>query len=131
VADGVLGLRRADGAASYFLVEFDRGHMPNLRRNLDQTSIGRKLALCHEGWKANRHVELFGVKELRVAIVTTSQARVDNMIKAVQDVTGGAGSNLFLFNDIGADCRGGSSCSRLDQWQGRGGETDRLSQCRY
>ena len=23
------------------------------------------------------------------------------MIKAVQDVTGGAGSNLFLFNDIG------------------------------
>jgi len=32
-------------------------------------TFGRKLALCHEGWKANRHVELFGAKQLRVAIV--------------------------------------------------------------
>jgi hypothetical protein len=99
VADGLFGLRRADGSASYFLLELDRGHMPNVRRNLDQTSIGRKVALYYQGWKANRHVELFGAKELRVAIVTTSPARVGHMIDAVKDITGGAGSNLFLLID--------------------------------
>ena len=97
VADGLFGLRRADGTAAYFLLELDRGHMPNVRRNLQQTSIGRKLALYYEGWKADRHVELFGVKELRVAIATTSLARVENMISAVKETTGGVGSNLFLF----------------------------------
>jgi hypothetical protein len=77
VADGLFGLRRADGTASYFLLELDRGHMPNMRfrGKLDQTSIGRKLVLYYEGWKTNRHVELFGVKQLRIAIVTTASAR--------------------------------------------------------
>ena len=99
VADGLFGLRRADGTASYFLLELDRGRMPNVRRNLEQTSIGRKLALYYEGWKTNRHVELFGVKQLRIAIVTTSPARVEHMISAVKETTGGGGSNLFLFID--------------------------------
>jgi hypothetical protein len=51
VADGLFGLRRADGTAAYFLLELDRGHMPNLRvrGKLEQTSIGRKLALYYEG----------------------------------------------------------------------------------
>jgi hypothetical protein len=103
VADGLFGLRRTNGTATYFLLELDRGHMPNVRGRgkLDQTSIGRKLAIYYEGWKADRHVELFGVKQLRVAIVTTSPARVENMIEAVMDVTGQAGSNLFLFIDRG------------------------------
>jgi hypothetical protein len=118
VADGLFGLRRADGTASYFLLELDRGHMPNVRRNLDQTSIGRKLALYHEGWKANRHVELFGVKELRVAIVTTSMARVENMIDAVEGLTGGGGSNLFLFIDRDRLTVGGSFAA--DWVSGRG-----------
>jgi len=99
IADGLFGLRRADGSASYFLLELDRGHMPNIRvrSKFEQTSIGRKLALYYEGWKTNRHVELFGVKQLRVAIVTTSPIRVEHMIDAVRQLTEGSGSNFFLF----------------------------------
>ncbi len=101
VADGLFGLRFPDDTASYFLLEFDRGHMPNLRRRgkLEQTSIGRKIGLYYDGWRAKRHVDLFGIKQLRIAIVTTSIARVTHMIDAVRDLTGGKGSNLFLFID--------------------------------
>ncbi len=101
VADGLFGLRHADGTAAYFLLELDRGYMPNIRvrSKYDQTSIGRKLALYHDGWKIDRHLELFGKKELRVAIVTTSPVRVENMIDVVKEMTGGSGSNFFLFVD--------------------------------
>jgi hypothetical protein len=103
VSDGLFGLHRADGTAAYFLLELDRGHMPNLRvrSKLEQTSIGRKLALYYEGWRTERHIEFFGVKQLRIAIVTTSPARVENIIEAVKELTGGIGSNLFLFIDSG------------------------------
>lgn len=99
IADGLFGLRRADGSASYFLLELDRGHMPNVRVRgaLEQSSIGRKVGLYYEGWKANRHVEQFGVKQMRVMIVTTSMARLANMIDVVMQLTGGSGSNFLLF----------------------------------
>ena len=45
----------------------------------------------------DRHVEQFGVKQIRVLTVTESSARVDHMIDAVHDITGGKGSNFFLF----------------------------------
>lgn len=99
ISDGLFGLRFSDDTAAIFLLELDRGHEP-LNRNrgrLEQTSIGRKLSLYYEGWKANRQVEQFGVKQLRVAFVTTSMARVANMVEAVKQMTGGTGSNLFLF----------------------------------
>jgi hypothetical protein len=41
------------------------------------------------------------VKQLRIAIVSTSPARVENIIDAVKELTGGIGSNLFLFIDSG------------------------------
>ncbi len=42
-------------------------------------------------------VEQFGVKQLRVLTVTTSARRIETMIDALHDVTGGKGSELFLF----------------------------------
>jgi Replication-relaxation len=101
VSDGVFGLRFADDTAAYFLLELDRGHMPNVRvrSKLEQTSIGRKLGIYYDGWRANRQVEQFGLKQLRVLIVTTSTARVANMIDVVKQMTGGAGSSFFLFID--------------------------------
>ncbi len=82
VSDSLFGLRFADDTAAYFLLELDSGHMPNLRvrSKLEQTSIGRKLGLYYDGWRANRQVEQFGLKQLRVLTVTTSMARVANMI---------------------------------------------------
>ncbi len=101
VADGLFGLRFADDTAAYFLLELDRGHMPNVRvrSKLEQTSIGRKLGIYWGGWRAGRQVEQFGVKQLRVLVVTTSMARVANMIDVVKQLTGGTGSNFFLFVD--------------------------------
>jgi len=101
VSDGLFGLRFANDTAAYFLLELDRGHMPNLRvqSTLEQTSIGRKLSIYYDGWRANRQEEQFGLKQLRVVIVTTSMARVANMIDVVKQITGGTGSSFFLFID--------------------------------
>jgi hypothetical protein len=46
-------------------------------------------------------VEQFGVKQLRVAIVTSSRERVQNMLAVVNEITEGRGSNFFLFVDRG------------------------------
>jgi hypothetical protein len=97
VADGLFGLMFADGTAAYFLLEVDRGSMPVLRSRFDQTSFKRKLHVYWEAWKAGRHVEHFGVKQIRVLTVTESRKRVDHMLDAVNELTNGRGSNFFLF----------------------------------
>lgn len=99
VPDGAFAVSFADGTASYFLVEIDRGTIPIVRNSLDHRSIARKLATYYEGWRAGRHVEQFGVKQLRVLFVTESPERVRNMLSAVDQITDGKGSNFFLFTD--------------------------------
>jgi len=99
VPDGLFALSFADGTASYFLFEIDRGTIPIVRNSLDHRSIARKLATYYEGWRANRHVEQFGVKQVRVLIVTESAERVKNMLSAIDQVTEGKGSNFFLLTD--------------------------------
>jgi hypothetical protein len=99
VPDGLFALSFADGTASYFLFEIDRGTIPIIRNSLDHRSIARKLATYYEGWRRNRHVEQFGVKQMRVLIVTESAERVKNMLVAIDQITGGKGSNLFLLTD--------------------------------
>ena len=99
VPDGLFALSFADGTASYFLFEIDRGTIPIVRNSLGHRSIARKLATYYEGWRANRHVEQFGVKQMRVLIVTESVERVKNMLAAIEQLTGGKGSNFFLLTD--------------------------------
>jgi hypothetical protein len=41
----------------------------------------------------------FGVKQVRVAMVTSSLERVQNMLDIVHELTDGRGSNFFLFAD--------------------------------
>jgi hypothetical protein len=107
IPDGLFALSFEDGTASYFLLEIDRGTIPIVRNSLDHRSIARKLATYYEGWRVNRHVEQFGVKQMRVLLVTESTARVQNMLSAVDQVTGGRGSNFFLFVDRSALSQGG------------------------
>ena len=104
IADGLFGLQFADGTAAYFLFEADRGSMPVVRSRFDQTSFQRKLKVYWEAWKAGRHVEHFGLKQIRVLTVTESVARVDHMIAAVGEITGGRGSNFFLFAEKSRFC---------------------------
>ena len=41
----------------------------------------------------------FGIEQLRVLTVTTSEKRIETMLDALRDVTIGKGSELFLFID--------------------------------
>lgn len=97
VPDGLFALSFVDGTASYFLLEIDRGTIPITRHSLDHRSIARKLATYYEGWRAGRHVEQFGVKQMRVLMLTSSAARMNNMLSVVRELTDGRGSGFFVF----------------------------------
>ncbi|WP_164933902.1 replication-relaxation family protein [Bradyrhizobium guangzhouense] len=102
VPDGLFGLSFPDGTTSYFLLEIDRGTIPLRRTDTYGTAAWRKniefkLRTYYEGWRADRHVEQFGVKQLRVLWVTSSRVRMENMIQIQKAVTDGRGSALFLF----------------------------------
>ena len=124
IADGLFGLEFSDGTASYFLLEVDRGSMPVVRSRFDQTSFKRKLHVYWEAWKKERHVEQFGVKQIRVLTVTDSRVRLDHMIDAVNEITDGKGSNFFLF----AEKSRISGVSPIDaHWTSGKGELIRLA----
>lgn len=97
VADGLFGLVFPDETAAYFLLEMDRGSMPVARSRFDQTSIKRKLAVYWEAWRQGRHADHFGIKQVRVLTVTDSAERADRMVQLVYELTGGRGSNFFMF----------------------------------
>ena len=97
--DGLFGLNFPDGTAAYFLLEFDRGTIPISRRGGDHRSIRRKLKTYYDGWRAQRHVEQFGLKQMRVLTITSSPERMRNMVGCVRDITEGKGSNFFLVVD--------------------------------
>jgi hypothetical protein len=110
IADDAFALVFDDGTASYFLVEIDRGQMPVRRgvRSREEVVAGKrrmrtyymaKLAGYYHGWRQRRHVEQFGVEQLRVLTVTTSEQRIETMLDALREVTNGKGSELFLFID--------------------------------
>ena len=99
VPDGLFGLTFADETAAYFLLECDRGSIPITRSVGDHRSFRRKLKTYYDGWRAQRHLEQFGVKQMRVLTVTTSRERVRNMVSAVHSITEGRGSKFFLFVD--------------------------------
>ncbi|MBS4082894.1 MAG: replication-relaxation family protein [Rhizobiales bacterium] len=108
VADDLFALVFPDQTASYFLVEIDRGQMP-VRRHGDssmeivdgkkrtRTHFKHKLATYYHGWRQRHHVQQFGIEQVRVITVTTSQQRIETMLDALREVTEGKGSDLFLF----------------------------------
>jgi hypothetical protein len=107
VPDGLFGLVFPDDTAAYFVLEVDRGTIPLLRKDVPGTpawrkSISYKLSTYWEGWKAQQHVSQFGVKQVRVAMVTSSPERVRNMLTVVGELTEGKGTNFFLFVDKAA-----------------------------
>lgn len=123
VPDGLFGLLFPDNTAAYFLLELDRGTIPISRRAGDHRSIRRKFKTYYDGWRAQRHVEQFGIKQMRVATVTSSRERVHNMIGAVRNITEGRGSNFFLFLDRGTLATGEPLCV---EWTTGKGEAIKL-----
>jgi len=100
VPDALFGLQVPGGGESYFMLEVDRGEMPVERyKNTYRTYFAKKMATYHEASRQQRHVYDLGIENFRVLTVTTGKGRVEKMLSALDIITGGKGSNLFLFVD--------------------------------
>jgi hypothetical protein len=100
VPDLVFGLDLADGSRRNFMVEIDRGTMPIMRSDPDQTCFARKMRVYLAAHAAKLHERQFGWKNFRVLTVTTDLSRMDTMTKALRQirVPHSAGASLFLFS---------------------------------
>lgn len=101
IPDYLFGLRQKNGTDTvYFFLEVDRGTMPVMRKNLNQTSFYRKLLAYHETWRQELHASLFGLKRFRVLVVVNSKERLSHLIAANRLLNDGKGSGIFLFANM-------------------------------
>jgi DNA-binding Lrp family transcriptional regulator len=102
VPDALFGIRFATEEESYFMLEIDRGEMPIERhRDFHRTFFAKKMLTYYEAMRQQYVVRKFGIEHFRVATVTTTPERVEGMIEALQAITEGRGSNMFLFTHEG------------------------------
>ena len=100
VPDALFGLRFNDEEKSYFMLEIDRGEMPVERyKNAQRTYFAKKMLTYYEANRQQRHVHDLGIENFRVLTVTTTPERVERMLTALNGITEGRGSNMFLFTD--------------------------------
>ena len=91
VADGFFVIQ-ASNKQYAFLVEIDRGTTTSRR-------IERKLIGYYQWWKQDGPKTRFGVDNIRVLIVTTSERRMENLRKLALKVgENGKGTRLFWFS---------------------------------
>jgi len=87
-------------ARSNFALEYDSGEMDiESRALIGKSSFRKKLIAYWHAWKQGLHIQRWGFKAFRVLTVTSSEARLINMIDAQRTVTG-SGSTLFLFSTL-------------------------------
>lgn len=100
IPDRVFGLRRKSNPTEvvWYFLEADRATMPVERHSLKQTSFARKLRAYHETWRQGVLKKEF--PRFRVLTVTTTPARVRNLIQANRTLSQGKGSGLFLFTSL-------------------------------
>jgi DNA-binding MarR family transcriptional regulator len=100
IPDALFGLRFNEDEESYFMLEIDRGEMPVERyKNTVRTYFSKKMLTYYEANRQQRHVHDLGLKNFRVLTVTTTKERVERMLAALDAITEGRGSNMFLFAD--------------------------------
>jgi Replication-relaxation len=107
VPDGLFGLSFPDETASYYLLEIDRSTIPLRRTDTVGTAAWRKniafkLATYYDGWLAGRHVAQLGLKQVRVLMLTTTEARMKNMLAVLDEITAGVGTGFVLFGHTDA-----------------------------
>jgi len=99
VPDYVFGIRNTEtDREKFYFVEIDRGTMPILRRDINQTSLMRKILSYADTLEHDLVRKRFDMNGFQVLTVTTS----DERIKAIQKVinkqqTTSFSSNTFLF----------------------------------
>jgi hypothetical protein len=102
IPDGLFGLEYfVKGQKSYrfFALEVDRGTMPVRRSNCAQSSHLGKLLAYRDIVEGSGHKYWFGIPNLLVLTVATSEPRKANMMSALSDDVGG--SAIFLFTATG------------------------------
>lgn len=106
VPDYLFGLKLKGSEPVYFFLEVDRGTMPVMRNNLQQTSLYRKLLAYYETWRTGLHTSLFGLKRFRVLIFAASKERVSHLKYANKLLNDGKGSGIFLLADSAGSASG-------------------------
>ncbi len=124
IPDAVFGLRFNDEEESYFMLEIDRGEMPIERyNNLHRTYFAKKILTYYEASREQRYIHDLGITNFRVATVTTTPERVEQMLEALNRISEGRGSSMFLFTDEAAL----AASNPLDlEWMSGKGELVRL-----
>ena len=99
VPDLVFGIRFPDGSRHCFMVEIDRGTMPIVRNDIEQTSFERKMRAYLNAHAAKKHERQFGWKTFRVLTVTTDPYRLASMMEALRKlrVPQSPGTSMFYF----------------------------------
>ena len=99
--DTVFGLDLTDRRKRYyFFCEADRGTMPVVRTKQKSSSVARKFEAYLAGFNAELHQTRYGINNLRFLIVTTSQDRIETMIKALSLIGDKSDTRMFLFADF-------------------------------
>jgi len=129
IPDAVFGLEYTDlpegRNRAWFFLEADRGTMPVMRQNLDQTSFFRKMLAYEATWTQRLHSTRLGLSRFRVLTVTNSPERARHLAEACAQLERGQG--LFLFSDIAA-VQSADKLLHLPFQTGRSGERTSLSE---
>jgi hypothetical protein len=97
VPDAVFGIEYAGKGRRFFALECDRDHEPLYRSNLSQTSYLRKLLQYRQVMRDGVHKTHWGLPNLMVLNVTTSQLHKAKMVELAGDLSDGRGNNYLLF----------------------------------
>ena len=93
IPDALFTIRHG-GRDHFFMLEIDRG-------TIGQKWMLKRYQAYYDWWKTGGHLQDFGITSIRILTVTTSQKRMENLIKGCFHVKAGrAGSALFWFTTI-------------------------------
>jgi hypothetical protein len=90
VADGFFGLEFENGLCQFFILEIDLGTESNRRFAL-------KVRAYKEYLKKEKYREMFGKESFKVLVVTTTEQRMENLMKTAKEA---GDKTMFWFTDF-------------------------------
>jgi hypothetical protein len=98
------GIERAGGCRRWYFffpgIEADCGTEPIESYDLDRTSIYRKFRAYQAIAEQELYASHFGFPNFFVPIITTTDVRMQSMIRLLEKMTQGHGSKMFLFKSF-------------------------------
>jgi len=100
VPDAIFGIEYLpQNSFRFFALEADRNHEPVYRNNLAQTSYLRKILQYREIAKGTYKTH-WGLPNLLVLTVTTSETHMNNILKLARELFGEKGASYLLFKTM-------------------------------